>query len=257
MATIQGKIITRYGSKTMLLKDLLPLVPVHECYVEVFGGSLALFLAKAKAKVEVINDIDGDLVNLYRIVKHHPNALEQELSGELNSRETFQHFVKQPGLTDIQRAARYLFLNRLSFSGGRGPAGYGVTKCTGSYSGGLTRWTSVTQNVRLLHERFDGVAIEQLPWQRLLKNYDRRGGLMFLDPPYVDGDPKGYVPFTMAEMEELAARVKQLQSAWIVTVGDTPAMRELWAFGQQKRVHRAKGGKQTGERLGELIITKN
>lgn len=78
-----------------------------ERYIEVFGGAGWVLFAKEKhAKMEVYNDINGSLVNLYRCVKYHPEALQKELDGMLMSRELFFDAVSEArGLTDIQRAA--------------------------------------------------------------------------------------------------------------------------------------------------------
>ncbi len=64
-------VIPWIGGKRRLAKHLLPLFPDHKCYVELFCGACALFFARPPADVEVINDINGDVVNLYRVIRHH------------------------------------------------------------------------------------------------------------------------------------------------------------------------------------------
>ena len=105
------------GGKTRMLKHLLPLIPPHTLYCEVFGGGLALLLAKSQSEVEVINDINGDLVSFYRTCKYHLDPLLDELDLVTNSRQDFQDYLAQPGLTEIQRAARWFIRNKLSFGG--------------------------------------------------------------------------------------------------------------------------------------------
>lgn len=254
MARLTGKLIKRYGSKAMLVKQLVPMLRPHECYVEVFGGSLAVFLAKPRAKVNVINDIDQQLVTLFNVVKYHPQALRDEMAFMLNSRVQFTAHRDQPGVTDVQRAARFLHCNRLSFSGDN--RSYGIAKKAGCYGGNLTNWQSIQEVVQDLSHHLNGVAIECLLWQRIIKSYDREGGLFFLDPPYVDGNPSGYEPFTPEAMQALADAVRSLKADWLVTVGDTPAMRAMWSFGDQCTLTRKKGGKQTSEDFHELVIRK-
>lgn len=102
------------GGKTRLLKHLLPLIRPHKTYVEAFAGGMALMLAKPKSSAEIVN---GDLVNLYRHAQYHLDALIEEVRWTLNSRQDMTDLVRQPGLTGLQQAARYLLRNRLSFGG--------------------------------------------------------------------------------------------------------------------------------------------
>jgi len=105
------------GGKAKLTKYLLPHIPEHNCYVEVFGGGLALMLAKPRSKMEVANDFNHDLVSFYRVVKWHCDELLRELEFMTNSRKDFEDFIAQPGLTEIQRVARWYVRNAISFGG--------------------------------------------------------------------------------------------------------------------------------------------
>jgi DNA adenine methylase len=127
------------GGKGRLLKYLLPLIPPHTTYCEVFGGGLALFCAKIPSPVEIINDINGNLVSFYRCCKYHLDPVLDELDLVLNcsparplrgrpvragsprcrapSRQDFEDYCRQPGLTKIQRAALWFIRNKLSFGG--------------------------------------------------------------------------------------------------------------------------------------------
>ena len=112
-------IISWPGGKSRLAQCILPLMPSHRCYVEPFCGGLGMFLSREPATdvVEVVNDLNGDLINLFRVVKYHSQAFFDELDLCLNSREDFEAFVAQPGLTDIQRAARWFMRRKNCFSG--------------------------------------------------------------------------------------------------------------------------------------------
>ena len=105
------------GGKTRLLTHLLPLIRPHTIFVEAFAGGAAVTLSKQPSKVEVINDINAELVNLYRHAQYHLDALVAEVEFTLNSRADLDALVTQPGLTGLQQAARYLLRNRLSFGG--------------------------------------------------------------------------------------------------------------------------------------------
>ena len=93
------------GGKSRLLKSIMPLIPAHVCYCEpIFGGGAVLY-AKDRAKVEVVNDINGNLVSLYRNLQFHLPALLEELEWLFASRQNLHDFIAQPGLTELQRAA--------------------------------------------------------------------------------------------------------------------------------------------------------
>ena len=112
-------IIPWIGGKRRLAKHLLPLFPEHQCYVEPFCGAAALFFLKPPVKAEVLNDINGDLVNLYRVVQHHLDEFVRQFRWALVSREIWMWMNATPGetLTDIQRAARFFYLQKLGFGG--------------------------------------------------------------------------------------------------------------------------------------------
>jgi DNA adenine methylase len=97
------------GGKRRLAKHILPLFPEHACYVEPFCGAAALFFLKAPSKVEVLNDVNGDLVRLYRVVQHHLDEFIRHFRWALASRELYSWLKATPPatLTDIQRAARF------------------------------------------------------------------------------------------------------------------------------------------------------
>lgn len=112
-------IIPWIGGKRRLAKHLLPLFGAHQCYVEPFCGAAALFFMKAPAKAEVINDINGDLINLYRVVQHHLDEFVRQFRWSLVSRQLWQWLNVTPTqpLTDIQRAVRFFYLQKCGFGG--------------------------------------------------------------------------------------------------------------------------------------------
>ncbi len=112
-------IIPWIGGKRRLARHILPLFPAHTCYVEPFCGAAALFFSKAPAKAEVLNDINGELVNLYRVVQHHLEEFLRQFKWALTSRQIFKWLQATPPepLTDIQRAARFFYLQKNAFGG--------------------------------------------------------------------------------------------------------------------------------------------
>jgi DNA adenine methylase len=241
------------GGKSRLLKNLLPLIRPHRLYAEAFGGGLALFLAKERAPVEVINDANGDLVALYRCAQFHMEALIGEVEFMLTSRQNLADLVEQPGLTELQRAARFLMRNRMSF-GGSGDS-YAVSKAHAQPSR-----ANVLEGLRALNARLDKVSIENLSYERLFALYDAPDALWFLDPPYLNSKAAGYAGWDEAQMREFHQRTEALAGDFIVTVDDSPLNRELWAAHEVAPVATRNGcvNQRThgGGTFGELVIRR-
>lgn len=83
-------IIPWIGGKRRLADHIIPRFPAHDCYVEVFAGGAALYFLRPPAKVEVINDINGELINLYRVVQHHLEEFVRQFKWALTSRQVFE-----------------------------------------------------------------------------------------------------------------------------------------------------------------------
>jgi DNA adenine methylase len=241
------------GGKSRLLKHILPSIPKHTCYCEPFAGGLAVLLAKKRSPVEVVNDLNGEIVALYRCVQYHLPELLREMAFLVSSRQMLKDFVIQPGVTDIQRAARFYYRNRISFGGNM--TSYGVCKTRG---GGSAFSQRVNEDLlRPLRERLDGVMIEHLPYERCLANYDSEKTLFFLDPPYVNSDAGAYEGWTQKQMTEFAERVAILKGQWIVTVDDSPLNRELFGRYQIRSFESRNGAAKSGSgaRFVEIIVT--
>lgn len=251
---MKNKPIVRWpGGKTRLLPTLLPLIRPHKTFVEAFAGGAAVLLAKEPSRCEVLNDLNGELVNLFRHAQFHLEPLIQEVEWTLSSRLDLADLVRQPGLTGLQRAARYLLRNRLSF-GGAG-ANFAVSKTQAQPSR-----ANVLELLRGMNARLDKVAVENVSYERLFELYDSQQTFWFLDPPYSAGQTSNYALWTAAEMEAFAGRVLSLEGDWLVTVNDCPANRELFAAHETRAVvTRAQCANQkthSGRAFGELIIRR-
>jgi DNA adenine methylase len=248
-------IISRHGCKFRLVGRILPLIPPHVCYCEPFAGGLAVLVNKPRSRVEVVNDLDGDLVRLYRCVRYHRDALLDELGFVLNSREEFFAFMAQPGLTDIQRAARWFIRNKLSF--GAGMRSWGTSKMAGGAA--LGSRSSRLDAIRALSARLDSVAIENRGYDEVLAVYDAPTTLFFCDPPYIVGNAKTYAPWKRADMEALHARLLALHGQWLLTTCDCGDCRDIFAGHRLTAVERQNGimnrpGRQRSAVFRELII---
>lgn len=218
--------------------------------MEPFAGGLAVLLAKPPSRIEVLNDINGDLVNFYRCLRFHADALLTELEFVLSSRREFTDFIDQPGLTDIQRAARWFFRNRNCFRGADLE-----TFGTSSISARGSREARL-DSIRLLNRRLDRVTIENLDWERCLTLYDRAETLFFCDPPYTSCQAGVYNTWKISDVLRFRQALDRLRGHWIVTFNDTPEIRQIFADCPILSVARSKGISQVKEKIyRELIIS--
>ena len=214
------------GGKSRYLNRLLPHIPEHTCYVEPFAGGLAVMLAKPRSDLEVVNDANGELITFYRCVRFHADVLLTELEFVLNSRQEFKDFCHQPGLTDIQRAARWFYRNKNCF-GAAGGDSFG----TGALGGGASHGSrgARMEAIRALNFRLDKVCIEHLDWKRCVELYDRPTTFFFCDPPYTECNAGMYGAWTNTDVQILRDTLAKLRGKWLVTLNDTPAIRAIFA----------------------------
>ncbi len=242
------------GGKTRLLKHILPLIPEHTTYVEPFGGGMAVLLGKPPSDVEIVNDIHKDLVAFYRCAKFHLDALLNELDLVLNSRQEFEDYCQQPGLTELQKAARWFVRNKLSF-GGLGST-FGTSK-----RNGMSSRANQIMAIRSLNRRLDKTAIENRPWDKLLEIYDYEDAFHFMDPPYLDSGGAAYDGWSEHELNRFAVRVRELEGKWMVTFQDCAQIRDAFTGWTIHDITRANGIKNTtgteGRLYHEVIITSD
>lgn len=154
-------VIPWLGGKRRLADKLFPLFPKHECYVELFCGGAALyFLRHSRAHCEVLNDVNGELVNLYRVIQHHLEEFVRQFKWALSSREVFkwQQMTRPETLTDIQRAARFFYLQHHAFSGKVEGQHYGTAT-----TAPMVNLCRIEENLSAAHLRLSGTNIEHLP----------------------------------------------------------------------------------------------
>lgn len=211
--------ITRQGGKYRLLKRLLPLVPDHSVYVEAFAGAAWLLFAKEPARLEVINDADGDLITFYRVVAYHEPEFSHWLRFLPRSKQTFDELKDQPTLTDVQRAVLWYWRNRVSF-GGKGDS-------FGRHRSASTSIRSIPTDFLTVSERLKDVCIEHGDFEWVIRYYDRPGTFFFLDPPYLGTDQKPYhtPPFKGEDADRLRELLTKVEGDVLLTVGGPEAER--------------------------------
>jgi DNA adenine methylase len=238
-------IVPWIGGKGRLAKHILPLFPPHTCYVEPFCGAAALLFIKEPSKVEVLNDVNHELVTLYRVLQHHLEEFVRQFKWALTSRQIFDWCKETPPetLTDIQRAARFYYLQKMAFGGVVGKQTFG-TRTTAKPSLNLLR---IEEDLSQAHLRLTKVYIENLDWRDCIDRYDRPHTLFYLDPPY--WGTKGYgVPFPIEEYSLIAEKLKSIKGKALISVNDIPEMSKAFKGFSRKVV---KVGYSMGNRHGK------
>ncbi|GAB0058037.1 Modification methylase DpnIIA [Candidatus Magnetaquicoccaceae bacterium FCR-1] len=216
------------GGKYLLSRTIIPLIPDHQCYAEPFAGAAWILFRKPRSDCEVINDINSDVVNLYRIVRFHWEAFVETLQWALTSREEFERFLETPPntLTDIQRAVRFYYLHKLCF-GGR-MSGKRTLGTSAVMPSSLDPF-KVRREVELAHTRLSRVMIEHLPYGDLIRRYDRAGTFFYIDPPYHGcEDYYGKGIFTREDFNALASQLAGIRGKFLMSLNDTPEIRGIF-----------------------------
>ncbi len=247
------------GGKRKLARRIVSIIESrpHHTYAEPFVGMGGVFLRRnTVARAEVINDASTDVVNLFRVVQRHHLALTDYLRWSLTSRAEFERQMAQPPdlLTDIERAARFLYLQKLAFGGKVAGRSFGVDRRSAAGFNILTL-APLLQDV---HERLAGVTLERLPYGDFIRRYDAPATLFYVDPPYW-GCEKDYGPglFSPADHERLAEKLRSAAGDWILSINDVPQIRALycgWACLEEVELtYSISDGSPTKAR--ELIVT--
>lgn len=244
--------ITWIGGKKQLRKKIISLFPEEtpERYIEVFGGAGWVLFGKdvPAGQTEVFNDINSNLINLYRCVKYHAAELQRELNWLFMSREQFCNFKNQincDGFTDIQRAARYFYLIKASFGGNHKNFGCDTKNIKGSIDYLLE-----------VKDRLERVVIENKSYEDLIKVYDRKKALFYCDPPYHNTEKYYDNSFTEDDHIKLKDCLSKIKGNFILSYNDDDFIRNLYKEFNIKSIERANNlvFKNKGK-FKELIIT--
>lgn len=218
------------GGKRNLSKRLVERIAAvpHRLYVEPFVGMGGVFFRRtSRPRAEVINDISSDVATLFRLLQRHYQQFLDVLKWQIASRAEFERLIAtDPStLTDLERAARFLYLQRLAFGGKVTGRNFGVDHGQGARFD-LTKLVPMLEEV---HERLAGVVIERLPYAQLFVRYDRPDALFYLDPPYwgCEGD-YGAGVFSAADFDRLRGILERIKGRFIMSINDTPEIRAIF-----------------------------
>ena len=239
MTTDKKCLINWVGGKRLLRKTIAPLIPKDiKSYIEPFGGGgWVLFYKDRWADLEIYNDLDGRLVNLFRIVKYHPNAFKEEYKYLLGSRDMFFQFLNGTFITDIQKAVQFYFIITRSF-GGKGSS-FGTVKKS---SGGASKsQKNVLDKIDAIHERLDKVMIENRDFETLIKQYDFEDAFFYCDPPYSQGCGYEVTSTKDFDHERLREVLGNIKGRFLLSYDDSPKIRELYKGFEMIEVERLNG----------------
>lgn len=217
------------GGKMRLAKRIVPLIPPHHTYIEPFAGGAWIFFRKDPAPVEVLNDLNADVVTLYRVVKNHHEEFLRQMNWTLLALLEFERLWRMPVecLTDIQRAARYFQIIRMSFSGRMAGKPSFSRKCSKPANFNPLR---VNEIICGAYERLAQACIECLPYQEILMRYDSENSFFYIDPPYFGREQYyGKDMFHREDFARLPGLLKNLRGKFLLSLNDVPRVRKLFA----------------------------
>ena len=247
--------ITWIGGKKLLRKEIIKRFPQDiNRYVEVFGGAAwVLFYKEKYAKQEIYNDINGELVNLFKCVKYHHNAIVEELNLILNARQIFNDFQQNKNrtdLTDIQRAAMFYYIIRTS---------YGAK--LEQYSANYRSPYVLLQNVEEIAKRLSRVVIENKSFTDILAQYDKEGTLFYCDPPYYKTEKiyhMGDYVFDKDQHILLRNMLSRIKGKFVLSYNEDEFIRNLYEGFNIQEIERSSNLSLSNGKKGvykELIIT--
>jgi len=214
------------GGKNRIATKIIEIFPKHKTYVELFAGGAQVLFHKDPSPVEVLNDLDGEVVTFFRVCQSHHEELVRYMKFMVVSREWFDLLQTQDPkfLTDIQRAARFFFLQKNAYGGlvRHRAFGYSVEEPSRFNP---ERLPELIENT---HQRLVRVQVENLPYQDILQRYDRPGTLFYLDPPYF-GRKLYRFNFSESDFKELAGRLRKVRGKFVLSLNDVPEVRTIFA----------------------------
>lgn len=211
--------ISYYGGKQTLLKYILPLVPAHIIYTEAFAGGAALYFAKDPSEVEVINDINGNLVNFYRVLKGNFKPLKERINETLHSREEHEFAAivyNYPRFFEpVERAWALWVLSKESFASKLdGTWGYDKQKNS------ITKKINNAKHefIEALSLRLEHTQIECTDALRIIRNRDGSEAFHFVDPPYINSNCGHYTGYNLLDFMDLLSLLENLQGKFMLTM---------------------------------------
>jgi DNA adenine methylase len=228
-----------YGGKFNHLDWLLPLLPESKHYCEPFCGSAAVLINRVPSPVETYNDIDGEVVNFFRVLREQKDALIEAIGLTPFSRAEFELAITPPTpeISDLERARRFFVRARqvrtgLAQTASKGRWANCLLTSRAGMAGAVSRWLGSVEGLAEIAQRLLRVQIENAPAIEVIKRYDSAETLFYLDPPYPHdsrGDKNAYLyEMTDGEHRELAEVVRGVKGKVAVSGYHGKLMEELY-----------------------------
>lgn len=190
---VSVKNVLKYpGAKNRIAPWICEYIPKHDVYLEPFAGSLAVLFNKQRSYIETVNDIDGEIVNFFRVLRDRSEELERVIGFTPFSRSEYKA-AYELSEDDLERARRFAVRCWMGF-------GCGNLYQNGFRSGQQANspnpakaWSELPKTIKLATERLRGVQIENLPAVELIERYDTEDVFIYADPPYLHGTRKNYL----------------------------------------------------------------
>lgn len=247
------------GGKSRLAKTICPIIDGidHKTYAEPFVGMGGIFLRRESApKAEVINDYNKEVATFFRVLQRHYVAFLEMMRYQLTTRAEFERLqnTDPETLTDLERAARFLYLQRTCFGGKIASNSFGVAPDRP----GRFDVTKLVPMLEDLHSRLSGVIIECLDYKAFITRYDRPYTLFYLDPPYYGNEHDyGRELFGRDEFAKMAELLAGIKGVFILSLNDCEAVREIFAGFHLHPVQTSYcvSAKGNNVKAGELLIS--
>lgn len=219
------------GGKRNLAKRICAIIDAdqHTTYAEPFVGMGGIFLRrKPGPKAEFINDAGEDVYNLFRMLQEHYVAFLDMLRFQITTQANFNRLVDSDPdtLTELQRAARFLYLQRTAFGGKPSGRNFGMSvDRTARFN-----LTTLEPDLEALHSRLAGVTVTCMGYSEFIERVDRPGTFFYLDPPYWGcEDDYGKNLFERADFDRLAEQLAKIKGRFLLSINDVPEIREIFA----------------------------
>ena len=250
------------GGKGYMINEINALLDYDKkCYLELFGGSAKVLLNKPPHEIEIYNDNDGDLVNLFEVVKNKKDEFEKWFDLKLYSKELYRkylHEFKTTGLqgSDVDKAGKFYYLLQSSFSGKIGGFSYGYgTNQAKTFMNNIPKINEIYErlkNVQILHDDFENV----------IKNIIRSNpdAMIYADPPYWNAENYYQVQFTKEDHYKLAEMLNKVSASVMVSYYYFPELDEMypkdkWHYTKvTKTKYSSRSNKKEKPRAEELLI---
>lgn len=239
-----------YGGKWLIAPWIIRALPPHRCYVEPFGGGASVLLRKPPSKVEVYNDVAGEVVNYFRIVRERCDDLVRVLRLTPHARDEF-YACAEPAADELERARRFFVQSWQGIGGTPGTFRFTGWRRTPDRAVSL-EVSQAIEDLSRVAERLRRVAIDALDWREVLTRYDRHDTLFYCDPPYVRRTrgrrwaASGYRENEISDVDhvELLDRLNSVRGRVVLSGFSTPTYElRLAGWTRLERVgHRQRGG---------------